>query len=350
MKAVRLNLEDRQSWQKLQHVLTSFVSDYIDLVAPEQTEFKFEQQVLSLAFTLISSRSDSDRANYFTQNLERFLSRLQLLGVRRIEFEFYSVGADSPAMTHGFDIEFVPAPTPQTTIQSVSRSAIVRSNKNQALVQTGRPGANRARGGNIVRRLQGWLTDPKLWQNLQTGSRLVVRDPKTFLEATKSAALANFNTAINWVDTFPWEEWTQSKVQWQKRRHRRNLLKALVEDFVLVGLLLVALYFATDFLSGPSVNLAALPPQHYDNSFDPTKYRCGNPGVSLKNYVCLQKDMSYPQVASILGGEGKSLGIDRKFGDRAVIISWTSGDMSMNATFVEDKLVSRAYRKLTASR
>jgi hypothetical protein len=348
MKAVRLNLEDRQSWQKLQHVLTSFVSDYIDLVAPEQTEFKFEQQTLSLAFTLISSNVDSERANYFTQNLERFLSRLRLLGVRRIEFEFYGVGADSPVMTHGFDIAFTPAPVAQPT------SAIVRSSANrQALVPTGKsksPTANRSRAGHLVRRFQGWLTNPQLWQNFQSGSRLAVRDPKTFLEATKTSAIAKFNTAITWVDTFPWESWTQSKVQWQQRRHKRNLFKALVEDFILLGILVFALFWATDFLSGPSINLAAMPSQHYDSNFNPTQYRCGNPGVSLKNYVCLQREMTYPQVASILGAEGKSLGIDRKYGDRAVIIGWSGGDMSMNVTFVDDKLVTRAYRKLTASR
>jgi hypothetical protein len=347
MKAVRLNLEDRQSWQKLQHVLTSFVSDYIDLVAPEQTEFKFEQQTLSLAFTLISSSADSERANYFTQNLERFLSRLQLLGVRRIEFEFYAVGADAPVMTHGFDIAFIPALAPQPVSNAIVRS---KTNKN-SLVPTGRTVNRQAgRGGNLVRRVRGWLTNPQLWQNLQTGSKIAVRDPKRFLEATKTAAIAKFSSAITWVDTFPWEAWTQSKVQWQQRRHSRNLFKALVEDFIALALVVLALFWITDFLSGPTINLALMPAQHYDANFDPTKYRCGNPGLSLKNYVCLQKEMSYPQVASILGGDGKSLGIDRKYGDRAVIISWTNGDMSMNATFVEDKLVSRAYRKLTASK
>jgi hypothetical protein len=63
MKAVRLNLEDKQNWQKLQYILTSLASDYMDLVAAEQTEFKFEQQILSIAFTLISADGDSDRLN-----------------------------------------------------------------------------------------------------------------------------------------------------------------------------------------------------------------------------------------------------------------------------------------------
>ncbi len=80
------------------------------------------------------------------------------------------------------------------------------------------------------------------------------------------------------------------------------------------------------------------------------QYRCGNPAVSLKNYVCLGRGMRYDQVASILGSEGKPLGIDRKFGDRAVVISWTGSDLSMNATFVNDQMVSRAYRQLSASK
>jgi hypothetical protein len=92
MKAVRLNLEDRQAWQKLQHVLTSLASDYMDLVAAEQTEYKFEQQILSIAFTLIASEADRDRLNEFTQNIDRYFNRLQLVGVRRIEWEFYVIG------------------------------------------------------------------------------------------------------------------------------------------------------------------------------------------------------------------------------------------------------------------
>jgi len=60
--------------------------------------------------------------------------------------------------------------------------------------------------------------------------------------------------------------------------------------------------------------------------------------------------MRYDQVSSILGGEGRPLGIDHKYGDRAVIVSWSNNDLSMNATFVDDKLVSRAYRQLTASK
>jgi len=110
MKAVRLNLEDRQAWKKLQHVLTSLASDYMDLVAAEQTEFKFEQQVLSIAFTLISTNSDRDRLNEFTQNIDRYFNRIQLVGVRRIEWEFYPIGEAVPVLTQGRDIPLVAAP------------------------------------------------------------------------------------------------------------------------------------------------------------------------------------------------------------------------------------------------
>jgi hypothetical protein len=93
-----------------------------------------------------------------------------------------------------------------------------------------------------------------------------------------------------------------------------------------------------------------MPQRHFDNNITNVQYRCGNPAISLKNYVCLGRGMCYDQVASILGGEGKPMGIDPNYGDRAVVISWTGKEMSMNATFVDDKLVTRAYRQLTASK
>ncbi|PZV13068.1 MAG: hypothetical protein DCF20_16115 [Pseudanabaena sp.] len=347
MKAVRLNLEDRQAWQKLQHVLTSLASDYMDLVAAEQTEYKFEQQILSIAFTLIASDADRDRLNEFTQNIDRYFNRIQLVGVRRIEWEFYVIGEASPFLAQGRDIQLVaaPAPLPQNALaRSEARRSPVRNVKQSSLSK------GKSKVSNLVHRLRGWLVNPKTIQAARTASRITIRDPKGALDAVRVNAIAKFNDTIQWVDTFPWETWTKEKAQQIKRRHQRNLFRAVIEDVLILGVMLIALYWLTEALSGPTINLALMPKRHHDTNITSVQYRCGNPAVSLKNYVCLGKGMRYDQVASILGAEGKPLGIDHNFGDRAVVVSWSGADLSMNVTFVDDKLVSRAYRQLTASK
>ncbi|MFM7885190.1 MAG: hypothetical protein ACKPCM_00515, partial [Pseudanabaena sp.] len=324
MKAVRLNLEDRQVWQKLQHVLTSFASDYMDLVAAEQTEFKFEQQVLSIAFTLIAANVNRDRLNEFTQSIDRYFNRLQLVEVRRIEWEFYIIGEDIPVLRQGRDIPLITAPVP------LPKSAIARTEDRQSLTRNAPQGAfakSRFKVDNLVRSLRGWLLDPKTIAAARTTSRITIRDPKRALEAIRTNAIAKFNDTIQWVDTFPWETWTKEKAQQIKRRHQRNLIRAVIEDVLLLGVLLMCLYWLTEVLSGPTINLALLPQRHYDNNITDVQYRCGNPGVTLKNYVCLGRGMGYDQVSSILGGEGKPLGIDHKYGDRAVIVSWSNKDL-----------------------
>ena len=347
MKAVRLNLEDRQAWKKLQHVLTSLASDYIDLVAAEQTEFKFEQQVLSIAFTLIASDLDRDRLNEFTQSIDQYFHRLQLVGVRRIEWEFYVIGEATPVLAQGRNIPLIATPAPLPT------NAIIRNERQRSLTRNSQDSAfdkGKSKASNLVRRLRGWLVDPKTLEAARTSSRITIRDPRGALNAVRLTAIAKFNDTIQWVDTFPWESWTKEKSQQIKRRHQRNLVRSLIEDVLIVGVMLIAIFWLIESLSAPSFNLALLPKQHHDTNMTSVQYRCGNPAVSLKNYVCLGKGMRYDQVASILGSEGKPLGIDQKFGDRAVVISWTSSDLTMNATFVNDQLVSRAYRQLTASK
>jgi hypothetical protein len=348
MKAVRLNLEDRQAWQKLQHVLTSLASDYMDLVAAEQTEFKFEQQVLSIAFTLIASDVDRDRLNEFTQNIDRYFNRLQLIGVRRIEWEFYVIGEAATFLTQGRDIRLIAAPAP------LPQNALARNDSRRTPVRNVKASSSLAKGkskvGNIVRRFRGWLTDPKTLQAARTASRITIRDPRGALDAVRINAIAKFNDTIQWVDTFPWETWTKEKAQQIKRRHQRNLVRSVIEDLLIVGVMVLAALWLIESLAGPSFNLALLPKQHHDSNMTNAQYRCGNPAVNLKNYVCLSRGMRYDQVANIMGTEGKPLGIDRKFGDRAVVISWSSPDLSMNATFVNDQLVSRAYRQINASK
>ncbi|MEI6064237.1 MAG: hypothetical protein WCQ26_06565 [Pseudanabaena sp. ELA748] len=346
MKAVRLNLEDRQAWQKLQHILTSLASDYMDLVAAEQTEFKFEQQVLSIAFTLIAADVDRDRLNEFTQTIDRYFTRLQLVGVRRIEWEFYVIGEDLVFFAQGRDIQLVsaPAPLPQNALARNAKRSPVRNNQEGILAK------GRSKFSNLVQRVRGWLVDPKTIQAARTTSRITIRDPRGALDAVRVSAIAKFNDTIQWVDTFPWEAWTKEKTQQIKRRHQRNLVRSVIEDLLVFGVMLIAAFWLIESLSPPSFNLALLPKQHFDSNMTNAQYRCGNPDVNLKNYVCLSRGMRYDQVASILGSEGKPLGIDHKFGDRAVVISWSSPELSMNATFVNDQLVTRAYRQLSASK
>ncbi len=113
----------------------------------------------------------------------------------------------------------------------------------------------------------------------------------------------------------------------------------------------------TEHLSGPGVNLAGLPNAHIDNNMTVSNYRCGNPGLTRKNYVCLKEGMSYEQVANILGSEGKPLGINEKFSNNcssnrsaktcAVVMNWHDGKSDLNATFLNNKLLVRAYQGIT---
>jgi len=340
MKTVKLNLEDKLSWQKFQHVLTSFASDYIDLVAPEQTLFKLDQQTLRLSFALINNYGDSlkdgdrlTRANLFTQNLQAFLGRLPLVGVGRVELELVDVTNDDAVFTTGFDLIFVPATSAIALGQKLDQKSIF-----QKITSAPR---------NLVQSAKAWLAKPEVQQNIQQTSNLAVRSPKTFLAATGNLAKENFIVAINWVDTFPWEDWAKNRVAQQKRRHDRHLFKALVEDFLAIALIVFLSIAAIDMLSAPVVNVANLPNQHYDQALDTPNGRCGWAGLNKRNYVCLARGMSYRQVVSILGGEGVPLGFNQKFGDKAVIVSWKSGEGAMNVTFREDYLVAKAYRNLS---
>ncbi|AFY71093.1 hypothetical protein Pse7367_2840 [Thalassoporum mexicanum PCC 7367] len=349
-----LNLQDRQAWQKFGHILTSFVSDHIDLVAPEQIETRLEQKTLSLSFTLITVSPERDRANQFTHDLETFMQRLKLAGVKRVSLEFFAPDEQTPALQGSFELPYIKPPV-------TNDAAIVKSADSQeSLARSGARANSKVnrrtgRGGSLTRRMRGWLTSSELRQSVDTNSKLAIRDPKRLLVNTKDAAIIKFTQAIDWVDTYPWEDWFAAKVQWQKRRHRRNLAKALFEDFMVLAVLATALFWLSGQLSGPTMNLALLADQHYDHSLDSPDYRCGRPGVNRKNYVCLDRGMSYRQVSSILGDEGKPLGIDHKFGDCAspnkdlcgVIITWRDGSRNMNATFSDDRLVAKAWRDMS---
>lgn len=349
MGTTYLNLEDRRSWLKFQHILTSFVSDYIDLVAPEQTELQLQSQTLTIACNFVSDRPDPDYVNCFTHQLEAWLQRLRLVGVSRVELQFYLPDTDRPSYATTLTVQFIPS------------SAIQTGTTNQVV-------ARPRRASGLLRRLRGWLVSPENLENLQTSGRLAVRDPRGFLTGARNLVVSNFVRAIDWVDTYPWEEKFQSTVQWQKRRHQRNLWKAIIEDVVIALVIFLALWWVFDYFSGPTLNLSAMPPQHYDRSMDAPRYRCGFPGVKLENYVCLQRGMSYEQVERILGGEGKPLGLDYQFmgsenepqklhemfsrGEKIdyrkqpIVISWESKDMVINATFLDNRLMARGYRKL----
>lgn len=351
----KLNLEDRQAWQRFQRILTSFITDYIDILAPEQADIRLESGTLFLGFTLLSDGIDDHQLDQFISQLEAFLKRLPLVGVNGIELVFYSVTEDNALLTHRFPITYI---APDRAIVSATPPA-------------------RQRGGSLVRRLQAFLTNPELGRAIQTATKTIVRRPKEAIVATGEFSQRQINQALTWVDTFPWEEWARQKVQWQQRRHRRSPIKALIEDVLFIGLIALLIVFGGSLLSGPSIDLAKLPPQHYDSAFANPRYRCGAPGVTRKNYVCLQAGMSYNRVKKILGGEGKALGIDPKFGrdtqeakqllataqksslfnffsrrksvgeQVATIVSWSDGKGgTINATFLGNRLVARAYRDI----
>lgn len=350
MSATHLNLEDRRGWLKFQHILTSFTSDYIDLIAPEQTDLSLQSQTLTIAFNFVSDRPDAEYLNRFTRQLEGWLSRLRLVGVRRIEIQFFAPDADSPAFTTALDVRFIPS----SAIQTVSSTA--------------QPAPQPRRAAGLVRRLRGWLVSPENIENLQTAGKLAVRDPRGFLTGARNLVVGNFVKAIDWIDTYPWEEKFQGAVRAQKRRHQRNFWKAILEDAVIVLVIVLALWWVFDYFSGPRLDLAAMPPQHYDRDMSAPRYRCGWPGVTIENYVCLQRGMSYEQVVSILGGDGKPMGLDYQFlgsenkalelqekfrrgesinyRELPIIISWESKDMVINATFRDNYLLARGYRKL----
>lgn len=352
MRVTNLNLEDRRSWLKFQHILTSFVSDYIDLVAPEQTDVRLQSQVLTIAFSFIDGSENADYVNQFTQNLEGWLGRLRLVAVRRIQLEFYGPDGSEPVLTRGMDIDYIPASALSTAVDG---GATV-------------PSATR-RSMGIVRRLRGWLLSPENLANAQRTGRLAVRDPKGFLNSARVLVVSNFVQAVDWVDTFPWEEKFNNGIKWQKRRHERNLGKALFEDGVIFLVLAMALVWLANFFAAPTLDVSVMPPQHYDRNMDAPRYRCSFPGVSLENYVCLQRGMSYEQVASIFGGEGKPLSVDYQFSDatlnvqeiqrklergetvdyrqQPIVISWQTGNMVINTTFKDNELVARGYRKIS---
>ena len=352
MRVTNLNLEDRRGWLKFRHILTSFVSDYIDLVAPEQTDVRLHDQVLTIAFSFVDGSANPVAVNQFTQNLEGWLGRLRLLGVRRIELEFYSPEEAAPIFARGMDIEYISASALSTAVESGG-----------AVQSTDR----RSRG--LVRRLRNWLLSPENLAGAHTAGRLAVRDPKGFLNSARVLVVSSFVQAIDWVDTFPWEEKFNSGVQWQKRRHQRNLAKALFEDSVILLVLAMAVLWVINFFAAPTLDVSVMPPQHYDRTMDAPRYRCSFPGVSLENYVCLHRGMSYEQVASIFGGEGTPLSVDYQFSDASlnveemrqklergeaidyrkqpIVISWQSGNMVINTTFINNELVARGYRKLS---
>ncbi len=66
-------------------------------------------------------------------------------------------------------------------------------------------------------------------------------------------------------------------------------------------------------------------------------------GVTLENFNKIQTGMSYRQVVAILGEEGTVMSENEIAGYRTVLYQWKGGVLAnMNATFQNDKLVSKA--------
>ncbi|MDX1978481.1 MAG: hypothetical protein SFT94_12485 [Pseudanabaenaceae cyanobacterium bins.68] len=337
MKTGKLNLADRQSWSKFQHILTSFASDYIALVAPERTKFTLEQQSLVLTFSLIKSQGSRADLNQFTYNLEQFVAKLELIGISEVRLHFVSAGeVPSLLFEHRFAIDLI-APSSL----AVRGGSLAKTPKNQ----------RRSLGRSVGRSLGqtfGKLSGVQIRRVAQATSALVVRDPKGTLVQVGTYAKQNFVAAIDWVDNFPWETWKNSILEAQKRRHARNLVKALIEDALILAALLISLLWGMNSISFASVDVATMPVAHFDRAVGEQKYRCGLlPGVNKRNYLCLARNMSYKQVSSILGGDGKPVGLNPEYGKQAVTITWktwTGG--SLNAIFAGDRLVARAYQNI----
>lgn len=67
-------------------------------------------------------------------------------------------------------------------------------------------------------------------------------------------------------------------------------------------------------------------------------------GITMNKYNALRTGMSYREVATALGSEGKEMSSNEISGVKTVMYQWDSNSLgaNMNAMFQNDKLVSKA--------
>ncbi len=350
MKTVKLNLQEEAARQKLRQIAVGFLTDRLEAIAPERTRFQFDRQTLSLTVYALEEATAAQLEST-AEALQEFLSRLPLVGVRHIELEF--LAAD------------------EVTILRQQTFAIAYEAPVAAIARPERPGQTLRRRGRypgsaLVARARHWLTTPETWQQAGRLGTRTLRDPKGALVQTGAFLQEKFRETLDWIDTFPWAERYQQLWEAQRRRHRRNYVKALIEDLAVFLVVALMLLSGINAISMAPINVARLPAGNYDATLSSQRYRCAFlPGVNKNNYLCLSQGMGYRQVASILGGEGKPMVAalpPRPLSDFArtnapspqkpdniqkqpVVVSWSQGNFTINATFAGDRLIHKAYRE-----
>ncbi|MFQ3679601.1 MAG: hypothetical protein SNJ60_03735 [Pseudanabaenaceae cyanobacterium] len=348
MKTVKLNLQEEAARQKLRQIAVGFLTDRLEAIAPERTRFQFEHQTLSLTVYTLEEATPT-QVTAIAEALQEFLSRLPLVGVRQIELEFLASDEVTLLGQRAFAVTY------EAPVAAIARP----ERRGQALR---RQGLGRA----LVARARAWLTAPETWQQAGRLGTRTVRDPKGALSQTGSFLREKFSETLDWIDTFPWAERYHQFWESQRRRHRRNYVKALIEDLLVFAVVALVLLSGIHAISMAPINVSRLPAGNHDTTLSTQRYRCAFlPGVNKTNYLCLSQGMGYRQVASILGGEGRPMVVPtavRPLADFAnptaqralpkvnaqkqpVVVSWSQGNFTINATFAGDRLIRKAYRE-----
>ncbi|NJK59449.1 MAG: hypothetical protein HC918_03220 [Oscillatoriales cyanobacterium SM2_1_8] len=348
MKTVKLNLQEEAARQKLRQIAVGFLTDRLEAIAPERTRFQFDRQTLSLTVYALEGTTP-DQLAAIAEALQDFLTRLPLVGVRGIELEFLA--------------------SDEVTVLGQREFAVAYEAPVAAIARPARSGQTARRRGSypgsaLVAQARHWLSRPETWQQAGRLGTRTVRDPRGALVQTGQFLQVKFGETLDWIDTFPWADRYQQLLADQRRRHRRHFAKALVEDLLVF---LVAALFLLSGIQAISLNpiqASRLPAGNHDTILSSQRYRCAFlPGVNKTNYLCLSQGMGYRQVSGILGGEGQPMVAPtavRPLADFArpqaqaapeprkqqpVVVSWSQGSLTINATFAGDRLIRKAYRE-----
>ena len=115
----------------------------------------------------------------------------------------------------------------------------------------------------------------------------------------------------------------------------------------LIGIIGVPLSLAPVILSGKkdvNVNVGSI---GSDNKITNQETKKIDPeiGVNMKNYLKLGTGISYQEAINILGEEGEEMTSNEMMGTKTIMYKWDADSgfgSNMNATFQDDKLVSKA--------
>lgn len=109
----------------------------------------------------------------------------------------------------------------------------------------------------------------------------------------------------------------------------------------LIGILGAPLSFAPILSGKKDVNVGS------DNNISNQEVKKIAPeiGVNMKNYLKLGTGISYQEAVNILGKEGEEMTSNEMMGTKTIMYKWDADSgfgSNMNATFQDDKLVSKA--------